>query len=363
MEGVRLDRPYKHGPAWLRWNGTSKEFELIPDRASLVREVFAKAEEGWSLDRIAQGLNTSAVPTWDRGKRKAKFWRGARLRKMLLNRAAVGTLVMGKSEHDAETRKRSDKVLGTVENYFPPVVERDVFDRVDARLNSTAPRGRNAVRPVSSLVAGVAKCSHCGGSVIRVSKGEYVYLICSRAHSKAGCKYQAVSYREVEQGLRLNVEALIQEAPRGSSTEEIEHQIAMRDAGLSELRDEAQALLREFRETRSPTMRAALAEAERNIELNERQLQELRDRRERLGAPFIIRRLNTLREELMRQGFDVAAANRAVKAAVGKVVVDPEGGRINVHWRDSDAVSEVPIWSRHSTVFSDEGTEATSAGS
>jgi hypothetical protein len=362
MEGVRLDRPYKHGPAWLRWNGTSKEFELIPDRASLVREVFAKAEEGWSLDRIAQGLNTSAVPTWDRGKRKAKFWRGARLRKMLLNRAAVGTLVMGKSEHDAETRKRSDKVLGTVENYFPPVVERDVFDRVDARLNSTAPRGRNAVRPVSSLVAGVAKCSHCGGSVIRVSKGEYVYLICSWAHSKAGCKYQAVSYREVEQGLRLNIEALIEEAPRGSSTEEIGNQIAMRDAGVSELRDEAQALLREFRETRSPTMRAALAQVERNIELNESELQALRDRRERLGAPFIIRRLNALREELMRQDFDVAAANRALKAAVGKVVIDPEAGRIEVHWRDSDAVSDVPIWSRHSTVFSDEGTEATSAG-
>src|ERR1700730_11325140 len=277
LDGVRLDKPYKHGPAWLRWDGTGKQFELIPDRAALVRDVFAKADAGWSIDRIAQSLNKAAVPTWERGRRKAKFWRGARLRKMLVNRAAVGTLVLGKSEHDVETRKRSDKALATIENYFPPLVERELFDSVNARLGTTAPRGRNASRPVSSIVAGLAKCSHCGSSVIRVSKGDYIYLLCSRAHAKAGCKYQAVHYKEVEQALRLNVEVLIDEAPRGSSKENLEDQIANLDTGLSELKDEAKELLRDFRATRSPTMRSALTEAERNIELMENKLTALRD--------------------------------------------------------------------------------------
>jgi hypothetical protein len=261
---------------------------------------------------------------------------------------------MHKTEHDPDTRKRSDKLLGNVEGYYPAVVDRELFERVSARLGATAPRGRNAARPVTSLVAGVAKCARCGGSIIRVSKGDYVYLLCSRAHAKAGCEYQAVHYREVEDALRLNADALIEEAPRGSSTEDLEREIVGLDLRLDDMKDDARDLLRELREARSPTIREAFRQAERNIEAAEAKLQQLRDRRERLGTPFVVRRLNALRDELKREEFDVAAANRVLKAAVDRIVLNPEAGRLELHWRDSDAVSEVPVWSRHITVFSDE---------
>jgi hypothetical protein len=64
--------------------------------------------------------------------------------------------------------------------------------------------------------------------------------------------------------------------------------------------------------------------------------------------------LNALRDELKRDEFDVAAANRALKGAVKWIVLDPETGSAELHWRDSDAVSEVPIWSRHEKTISDE---------
>lgn len=139
-------------------------------------------------------------------------------------------------------------------------------DRSRRRVAVVAVCVKGRVRPVTSLVAGVAKCAHCNGSVIRVSKGEYVYLICSRAHAKAGCKYQAVQYHDVEDALRQNIDALIDEAPLGNSTEGLEEEIVARDFQLSDMRDDAQALLREFRETRSPTIRQALRRAERDIE-------------------------------------------------------------------------------------------------
>jgi hypothetical protein len=353
-EGSPLDKPYKHGPAWLRWDAARKRFNIIRDRAAIVEDIFAKVDAGWSPDRVARSLNQSAVAPWERGKRTAKFWRGARIRKILVNRAAIGVLVMHKTEHDPDTRKRSDKLLGNVEGYYPAVVDRELFERVSARLGATAPRGRNAARPVTSLVAGVAKCARCGGSIIRVSKGDYVYLLCSRAHAKAGCEYQAVHYREVEDALRLNADALIEEAPRGSSTEDLEREIVGLDLRLDDMKDDARDLLRELREARSPTIREAFRQAERNIEAAEAKLQQLRDRRERLGTPFVVRRLNALRDELKREEFDVAAANRVLKAAVDRIVLNPEAGRLELHWRDSDAVSEVPVWSRHITVFSDE---------
>lgn len=356
LEGDTLEKPYKHGPPWLRWNGVAKQFEIIPERAALVRGVFAKADEGWSLDRIAQWLNRTGVDTWETGKKKAAFWRGARLRRMLTNRAAIGVLVMHKTEYDPDTHKRTDNVLGTVEGYCPPVVDRELFERVNARLTTIAPRGRNAARPVNSLVAGVAKCVHCGSSVIRVSKGAYVYLVCSRAHAKAGCKYQAVPYDEVEGALRLNAVALVDEAPRGEATGEIERLIESVDLQLSDMKDDAKELLRELRATQSPTVREALQQTERGIKTTESKLRELTDRRERLGMPFVVRRLNALREEMTRDDFDVAAANRAIKAAIERIVMDPEGARLNVHWRDSDAVSEVPIWSRFATAFDEPAT-------
>jgi DNA invertase Pin-like site-specific DNA recombinase len=350
-EGELLDKPYKHGPGWLRWDAEAKRFAIIPEREAVVRDIFAKADEGWSLDRIARWLNNSGVPPWARGKRRAAFWRGARLRKMLLNRAAIGVLTMHKSEHDPDTRKRSDKPLGALESHYPPIVERELFERVRARLGATAARGRNAARAVTSLVAGVAKCAHCGGSITRVSKGQYVYLVCSRAHAKAGCKYQAVHYRHVEDALRVNIEALVEEAPRGTSTEGLEEQITMLDFGLSEMRDEAQDLLRQFRQTRSPTLGQALREVERDIAAGQAKLEGLRERRDRLVAAFVLRRLNSLRDELRREEFDVATANRALKTAVERIVVNPEKASLTVHWRDSDTTSQLPFWSRHYTGF------------
>jgi DNA invertase Pin-like site-specific DNA recombinase len=353
VEGEKLDKPYKHGPGWVRWNDSKKRFELIPERAAVVKDVFARADEGWSLDRIARRLNETHIATWERGKNKAEFWRGARLRKMLLNHAAIGALVMHKTEHDPDTHKRSDTVVGTKEGYYPTVVERDVFERVKARLATKAPRGRNALRPITSIVAGVARCVHCGDSMIRVSKGHYVYVVCARAHMKAGCKYQAVHYQEVENALRDNANALVDEAPRGQATESIQRQIETLDWQLSDMKDAAKNLLRELRLTGSRTAREELKEAESNIKASEDKLRELQDRRERLGLPFVTRRLDTLREELTRKDFDVVAANRAIKATVDKIIIDPEGCRLDVCWRDGDIVSEVMFWSKHSTIFPD----------
>jgi len=69
--------------------------------------------------------------------------------------------------------------------------------------------------------------------------------------------------------------------------------------------------------------------------------------------PFVVQRLNVLREELTRKKLNVVTANHAIKTAVARIVIDPERSCLDVHWRDSDIASEVPFWSRHITAFSD----------
>jgi hypothetical protein len=42
----------------------------------------------------------------------------------------------------------------------------------------------------------------------------------------------------------------------------------------------------------------------------------------------------------------VAATNRALKAAVERIVLNLETGCLELHRRDNDAVSQLPVWSR-----------------
>jgi hypothetical protein len=50
-----------------------------------------------------------------------------------------------------------------IPNRFPAGVDRELFERVNARLITNEARGKNAVAPLRSIFAGVMKCQHCGG--------------------------------------------------------------------------------------------------------------------------------------------------------------------------------------------------------
>jgi hypothetical protein len=220
-----VPKPYTRiCPAWLRWDDKAKAFIVLSERAKIVQYIFAKADGGAGLEGIARWLNMKSVPTWGEGERKAAFWRASYIRKILANKAVIGTFTPHVTRTDDDTGARRDQPLEPIIHYYPPVVDPELFERVSGRLGTTAARGRNASRSPTSLVAGVAKCARCGSTVLRVSKGKppkarYTYLVCSKAHAKAkGCEYQPVRYESVEEALRVNARAIIENAPRGADT-------------------------------------------------------------------------------------------------------------------------------------------------
>src|SRR5262249_38087965 len=88
------------------------------------------------------------------------------------------------------------------------------------KFATTAARGRHANRTVRSLFSGVLRCSQCGATVSRVSKGEHVYLVCAKANSRAGTHpYQAVRYALVEKPFRQWAAGIIADAPRTKDTD------------------------------------------------------------------------------------------------------------------------------------------------
>jgi len=352
LAGGSLHKPYKHGPAWIRWNADTKAFELVEERAAVVRRIFALADEGKHPDTIARTLNAENVPTWATSKRVAAFWRGTYVRKVLINPAAAGTLVMHRSGEDEKTRARRDKVEGTIKGFYPAAVSEELFERLAERRKSAAPRGRHAGDKITSLFSGLGKCAKCGSTVVRLSKGQYVYLVCSRAHAKGDCAYTAVPYGEVESAVIENCAALVDEAPRGADTTEVEADIISAEEALSALVDASKALTDDFVETRNPTLRARLRELSKEIEEDEQALKGLKEKRDRLSAPYLLRRIEALGAALKAQPFDVHQANLALRAVVSSIVLDVERSRLTFHWRDTDQTSYLTVnTGKHSRLF------------
>lgn len=329
-------------PGWLSWNSTTKQFLAIPDRAKVVQEIFTLADQGRNYHTIAQMLNERGEPTWGR----SEYWRGSYVRKVLSTSAVIGTFTPNVS-----TKAPSGRTLRQpqqpIENYFPAVVDRDLFERVTARLKATAARGRNASTAPRSIFAGLMKCGHCGATVTRMTKGEHIYLVCTKATVKAGCRYQTVRYPEVEARFCDVVEWLVDNAPRGQDTSEIEERIAKMQATADHFAGMTLTYAEILAEERSEGARKALRQAETKATEAEEQLRVLRAERDRKAAKAVNRKLEAVRVALTRRPLDVAEANRVLREAVRKIVMKTEDGVLWLFWHHSDAPSPVHFTSRH----------------
>jgi Recombinase/Recombinase zinc beta ribbon domain len=342
-------------PAWLTYDPKAQSIAAIPERAQAIQAIFKMADEGLGQHAIAQRLNTERVPTFGGlGKqRKADAWHRTYIQKLLTNSAVVGTFTPHQRRRDVQGNRRRVP-LDPVEKYFPDVIERDLFERVASRARATAPRGRNAAVEPKSIFAGLLRCAQCGGTATRMTKGDNnVYLICSRANRRLGCRYQAVRYEDVERAVVQNAGTIIREAPRGKETSDIEQEISNLDTVVSLIADEARDLTDELIREKSNAARARLREKERELEEARERLRSLKARRDTLASPYVARRLKALEQALTRKPLNVVEANKTLKEAVSHIVINPETAELVLHWHHApeQPTEAGPFASRHMTTF------------
>jgi hypothetical protein len=238
-----------------------------------------------------------------------------------------------------------------VENLFPAAVAAELYWRVNRRLSTRAPRGRNAIEPPKAITAGIIFCATCGRAVTRVAKqstrGHYIYLVCSRANMKAeGCDYKAVRYDNVEEALRNNARRLVKEAPRGKSAAALDKQIDVLQASANE----AENLIFEAAETyvheRTPALRRVLSNREKELKDIQKQLRDLRAQRDTLTATSVKDRLKEV-ERVLTDGGDVIQTNRVLRDAIRRIVLDPVQGRLWIRWQHSEETQDITFVTRH----------------
>lgn len=345
-------KPYtRQTPAWIIWSDESKTYELLPERAAVVREIFERADAGDGIDRIAKDLNQRGVDTWggNHGRRKADHWRGSYMRKILMSSAPIGSFTPHTTEHDEITRARRDKPMDPIVNMFPAVVGEELYWRVNRRFATTAPRGKNARHDPKSIVAGIMRCATCGNVVTRVSKLPYIYLVCSRANMRAaGCKYLAVPYGDVETALRDNAGWLIEEAPRGKNTKALDREIAGLVTMVGHYSDEASDLADLAAQEKSPIVRQRLRDKMKELGETQERLRTITAQRDTMTTASVRDRLKAVKKALEADTVNVVAANQALRQAVSRIVLDPEKARLELYWHHApESVQVIYFHTRH----------------
>ena len=191
-------------PGWLRLN-RDKQFEVIPDRAELVRRMFAMAASGMGKSGIARKLNAEGIPTW---KATGKGWHGAVVAQILSNPAVIGRYQPHTKQHDDNHKLVRRPAGPPIEGYFPPIVDADQFYRVSISRGISG-KGKDAA-PVNVL-AGLARCAACGGPLHYVGGARpplksYAYLACDNQRRRRTCTAKAVRYDITIEALLLAME-------------------------------------------------------------------------------------------------------------------------------------------------------------
>lgn len=195
--GARPPIGYRVVAAEQRGSKIKKKLEIDPLHAETVRLIYRLFLEGGGtsgpkgVKAIATYLNERRMFTRDGGK-----WGLAQIHAILTRTTYIGEHRFNTRSFKNRERKPENEVSIMA---VPPLIERETFDAVQARLKSRNPMLVPArVTSGPTLLTGICFCAKCGGAMtLRTGKGnggQYTYYTCSTKarQGKVGCEGRSI---------------------------------------------------------------------------------------------------------------------------------------------------------------------------
>ncbi len=179
----------------LKVSDDRSEFTPISERVKVVQKIYNDAANGQGSGLITRRLNEDDIAPFG----KSNGWITSYVVKILKNPAVFGEF----QPHQRVDGKRLP-VGPVIENYFPTIVNKDLFYKVQtARASRDKGAGSGRIgKKFSNLFTHLAKCDYCGASMQFVDKGKGPkggkYLKCSAAHRGMDCVVKAWRYADFE---------------------------------------------------------------------------------------------------------------------------------------------------------------------
>ena len=167
--GVTFGRKEMFGYNIKRNHQTNEqEYEIIEEEAEIIRKIFEWFAMGDGTHKIARRLEEQGVHT----KRYANGWSNTVILRILRNEKYAGHLYQGKTytpdmlTHKKKYQKDKSKWV-RIENHHEPIVDRDVWNKVQAILEERAPTEEQKLKHSNRYwLSGKVFCGVCGGRYV-----------------------------------------------------------------------------------------------------------------------------------------------------------------------------------------------------
>lgn len=169
-----------------------KKFVIDEDTAKVVREIYERYLAGEQVLSIAKSLNSRGIRT----RTGSEFNRGS-MYLLLRNRKYIGEY-----EYKGEV----------YENYLDPIIDRDTFDRTQARIASNRRMPGKGKAKVTYLLSGKVFCGECGKRM-NGSGGthDYRYYACYSKDDVERCGNKSIRKEVLENAVMADISKLFTE--------------------------------------------------------------------------------------------------------------------------------------------------------
>lgn len=181
-------------------------FEIVPDEAEIVKEIFTLYNDGWGYKKIANYLTDKHIPTprmkekeriearGDDYKRKYKTtWSIVTISGILTNDFYIGTLRQRKYQRkkiNGDDVKLDTEQHIIFEKHHPAIIEDRVFLYTQEQLKARTKSNYRGIKKYDTAYSGFLYCGDCGEHMFSMSRADIApAYICGTYHKRGlkGC--------------------------------------------------------------------------------------------------------------------------------------------------------------------------------
>ena len=345
----------------------TKQVVIVEEAAETVRMIFTAYIGGHGLKAIAKMLNeqkrkTPALtqlgllnkhtPNTQDGILKKYLWDGRMVGRILQDESYIGTLICHKSERNKINktfRFTEPEEQFRHENFFPPIVSREIWEQAQVLLAERKKRNVRAGANQSILrYGGLLRCEDCGrsfvGKRIHTKSGERVEYTCDTYHryGKEYCSSHTVDERILDELITkelIQTKAMYEEnfqameqlidqwQPKASAATT---QIKKQQERIAMLEEEMEAILMERIRDKANTERydRMIQKREAEIAAAQKQIEELQNIEETLRSRQAkLKRDISMMDDILKEGH---LSEAHLRLLVDKIYVHEEDGKLSL---------------------------------
>lgn len=180
----RIKRDFEQGIVWggkgcYGYRILDRKFEIVPDEAEIVREIFDMYISGMGMTAIAKKLNTDGIKSYT-GKR----WTRTSIHSVLSNINYTGCLLLQKTYTENHLTKKTKRNLGQYQKYFveddhEPIISMTTFESTQRSMQERRQYYVHETKGQRHVFTGMLVCGICGKAYRHRNSPHGDYWICS----------------------------------------------------------------------------------------------------------------------------------------------------------------------------------------